>query len=148
MYGQASPFSPRHQRPNNAYTRVGLETEVHGASPHRLIALLFEGLFANLAQAEGAMLGGQRELKTQALMRVVRILDEGLKAGLNLEEGGELALQLHGVYNFCAVRITHANLRDDLEALREVRRILTPVREAWGQIAPVAEDSAAHAVAA
>lgn len=148
MYGQASPFSPRHQRPNNAYTRVGLETEVHDASPHRLIALLFDGLFANLAQAEGAMLSGQRELKTQALMRVVRILDEGLKAGLNMEEGGELALQLHGVYSFCTVRITHANLRDDLEALREVRRILTPVREAWGEITPAIDHTNDQAAAA
>jgi flagellar secretion chaperone FliS len=143
MYGHSSPFAARHQRPNHAYSRVGLETEVHDASPHRLIAMLFDGLFANLAAAEGAMAAGNRELKTQALMRAVRILDEGLKAGLNLEQGGAIALQLHGVYSFCTVRVTHANLRDDVEALREVRRILEPVREAWGQIAPAAEHPAA-----
>jgi flagellar secretion chaperone FliS len=143
MYGQASPFSPRHQRPGNAYTRVGLETEVHDASPHRLIAMLFDGLFSALAQAEGALASSQRELKNAALMRAVRIVDEGLKAGLNLEQGGELAAQLHGIYNFCCVRLTHANLRDDAEAIREVRRILTPVRDAWTQIAPVHEQPAA-----
>ncbi len=143
MYGQASPFAPRHQRANHAYSRVGLETEVHDASPHRLIAMLFEGLFANLAQAEGAMAAGQRELKTQALMRAVRILDEGLKAGLNMEQGGEIALQLHGIYSYCTVRVTHANLRDDVAALHEVRNILQPVREAWGQISPAAEQPAA-----
>ena len=143
MYGQASPFAPRHHRPNNVYTRVGLETEVHSASPHRLVAMLFDGLFSNLAQAEGALVAGQRDLKNHALMRAVRILDEGLKAGLNLEGGGELALQLHGLYGFCTLRLAHANLHDDVEAIREGRRILQPVGEAWGQITPLSPQAAA-----
>lgn len=144
MYGPpASPFAPRHQRPNNAYTRVGLETDVHDATPHRLIALLFDGLFSNLAQAEGAILAGERERKNHALMRAVRIVDEGLKAGLDLEAGGELALQLHDLYSYSAVRLAYANLRDDVEAIREVRHLLDPVRAAWGQIAPSNERPAA-----
>lgn len=143
MYGQTSPFAPRHHRPNNVYSRVGLETDVQGATPHRLIAMLFDGLFANLAQAEGALLAGQREQKSHALMRAVRIVDEGLKAGLDLEAGGDLALQLHRLYAYATVRLTHANLRDDVEVLREVKRLLEPVRDAWMQIAPPAEQVAA-----
>jgi flagellar protein FliS len=144
MYGQASPFTPRHYRPGNVYTRVGLETEVHDASPHRLIAMLFDGLLSAMAQAEGAIEAGQREIKTQALSRAVRIIDEGLKAGLNLEAGGALAAQLHGLYAYAGLRLTHANLHDDVEALREVRRLMEPVREAWDQIRPAVE----HPVAA
>lgn len=143
MFGQASPFAPRHYRPGNMYSRVGLETEVHDASPHRLVAMLFDGLFTALAQAEGAMAANQRDVKAQALSRAVRILDEGLKAGLDLGQGGELAEQLHALYGYCTVRLTHANLRDDVEALREVRRLIEPVREAWGQIAPRTEQPAA-----
>jgi flagellar protein FliS len=143
MYAQASPFAPRHHRPGNVYSRVGLETEVHGASPHRLISMLFDGLFSNLAQAEGAIAQGQREFKALALMRAVRILDEGLKSVLNLQEGGPLAEQLHGLYAYAGLRLTHANLRDDVEAIREVRKLLEPVREAWGQIAPTMEQPAA-----
>jgi len=105
--------------------------------------MLFDGLFSNLAQAEGALVAGQRDLKNHALMRAVRILDEGLKAGLNLEGGGELALQLHGLYGFCTLRLAHANLHDDVEAIREVRRILQPVGEAWGQITPLSPQAAA-----
>lgn len=137
MYGQSSPFAPRHYRPGNVYTRVGLETEVHDASPHRLIAMLFDGLFSALAQAEGALQSGQRELKNQAISRALRIVDEGLKSGLNLEQGGPLAEQLHQLYSYAGVRLLQANLRDDAEALQEVRRLLEPVRDAWSQIAPV-----------
>lgn len=145
MYGQASPFAPRHYRPGNVYTRVGLETEVHDASPHRLITMLFDGLFSNLAQAEGAIQNGQREMKAHALMRAVRILDEGLKAGLDIKAGGELAGQLDALYGYTSLRLTQANLHDDLEAIREVRRLLEPVREAWTQIGPTTAHAEASA---
>ncbi len=141
MYGQASPFAPRHYRPSNMYTRVGLETEVHDASPHRLIAMLFDGLFSALAQAQGALEAGEREVKARALSRAVRILDEGLKAGLNLEAGGPLARQLNELYAYASLRLTQANLRDDLEAILEVRKLLQPVQEAWGAIAPRVESN-------
>lgn len=143
MYGQASPFAPRHHRPGNVYTRVGLETEVHDASPHRLIAMLFDGLQSALAQAEGAIQTGQRELKASALGRAVRIIDEGLKSCLDLQQGGELAVQLQELYTYAGMRLLQANLHDDVEALREVRRLIEPVREAWNQIAPRGEHAAA-----
>lgn len=146
MYGQASPFAPSHYRPGNVYSRVGLETEVHDASPHRLIAMLFDGLFLALAQAQGALeAGGQRELKARALSRAVRILDEGLKAGLNLHEGGPLAVQLNELYGYASLRLTQANLRDDLATVLEVRKMLEPVYEAWRAIAPQIESTKAAA---
>ena len=134
MYGQASPFAPRHYRPGNVYTRVGLETEVYDASPHRLIALLFDGLLAALAQAEGAMQAGQREIKGHALGRAVRIVDEGLSAPLNLEEGGALAADLRNLYTYIAMRLTQANLHNDEAALDECVRLIEPLRAAWTQI--------------
>jgi flagellar secretion chaperone FliS len=136
MYGSSSPFSPRNQRPSNLYSRIGLETEVHDASPHRLIVMLFDGLFDSLAKAEGALAHGQREIKALALSKAVRILDEGLKAGLDVEQGGALAVQLRELYGYASLRLTQANLRDDVAALQEVRTLLTPVREAWSQITP------------
>jgi len=145
MYGQSSPFAPRHYRPSNMYSRVGLETEVHDASPHRLIAMLFDGLFSAIAQAQGAIESGQRELKARALSRAVRIIDEGLKAGLNLEAGGPLAQQLNELYAYATLRLTQANLRDDVEAILEVRSLLQPVRDAWGAIAPQADTTPAAA---
>lgn len=143
MYGNASPFASRTQRPGNTYARIGVETQIHDASPHRLIAMLFEGLMSALAHAEGAIQSEQCDLKVNALMRAVRILDEGLKSGLNLQEGGPLAEQLNGLYAYASLRLTQANLHNDLEAIREVRRLLEPVREAWNQIAPAEAHPAA-----
>lgn len=147
MHGQPSPFAPSHYRPSHVYSRVGLETEVHQASPHRLIAMLFDGLFDALLQAQGALENGQRDLKARALSRAVRILDEGLKAGLNMEGGGTLAVQLSELYAYASLRLTRANLHDDMATILEVRRLLEPVREAWSAIAPQVDPRPAAAAA-
>ena len=143
MYGNmSSPFAARNQRAT-LYAKVGLETDVQAASPHRLVAMLFDGGFDAMNQAVQAIQAGNVELKGRSLGRAVRILDEGLKAGLNLDQGGPLAEQLQGLYAYASVRLTQANLRDDVEAVREVRRLIEPVRDAWVQIAPATDQPAA-----
>ncbi|MDC8786374.1 flagellar export chaperone FliS [Paucibacter sp. hw1] len=142
MYGNtSSPFGPRTQRAS-MYSKVGLETDVHGASPHRLIAMLFDGLFEAMNQARVAIQTQNTELKHRTLTRAVRILDEGLKAGLNLD-AGPLATDLNDLYAYVCMRLTRANLHNDAAAIEECQRILTPVREAWTAIGAPGEMSRA-----
>ena len=142
MYGNTtSPFASRTQRAT-MYSKVGLETDVHGASPHRLVSMLFDGVFDAMNQARGALQSGNNEIKKRALGRAVRILDEGLKAGLNLE-AGPLASDLRELYAYLCMRLTQANLHNDAAAIEECQRILTPVREAWTAIGPSAEQQRA-----
>jgi len=142
MYGNASsPFASRTQRAS-MYSKVGLETDIHGASPHRLITLLFDGLFEAMNQARSAIQARNIELKNRAITRSVRILDEGLKAGLNLE-AGPLAEDLNDLYAYICMRLTRANLHNDAKAIEECQRILTPVREAWSAISPNVDASRA-----
>ena len=142
MYGNTtSPFASRTQRAT-MYSKVGLETDVQGASPHRLVSMLFDGVFDAMNQARGALQSGNNEIKNRALGRAVRILDEGLKAGLNLE-AGPLATDLRELYAYLCMRLTQANLHNDAAAIEECQRILTPVREAWTAIGPSAEQQRA-----
>lgn len=67
-------------------------------------------------------------------MTAVRILEEGLKGGLNLQEGGELAGNLLELYNYCVLRLTQANARNDDKALDEVVRLISPLADGWKQI--------------
>jgi flagellar protein FliS len=118
------------------YSNVGVETSVEGASPHKLVALLFDGLLESLGQAHAAIEAGQIEAKGRAIGRAARIVDEGLKAGLDLAAGGALAADLADLYAYVAHRLTHANLKNDLTALDECRALMQPLREAWASIAP------------
>lgn len=147
MYGNlTSPFAARNQRAS-LYAKVGLETDVQAASPHRLVAMLFDGAFDAMQQASQAIREGNVELKNRSLTRAVRILDEGLRAGLNLS-AGRLATDLHELYGYICMRLTQANLRGDLEAIEEAQRLLTPVREAWTAIAQAPEAQPAPATTA
>ena len=123
----------------NAYARVGVETSVNSASAHKLIELLFNGFMDAIVQARGAMRASQIEAKGKAIGRAVRIVEEGLKAGLNLEGGGRLAADLNALYAYVGLRLLQANLKNDESALDECARLLGPLRDAWVAIGPQVE---------
>lgn len=127
-------FTPVSTRSANSYRTVGIETSVSQASPHQLVSLLFEALFQSLAAAKGAIFNVDIPAKGRAIGRAVRILEEGLKAGLDLERGGELAENLQNLYNFCIFKVTEANLRSDAGMIDEVIRLIQPVADGWTQI--------------
>lgn len=118
-----------------AYQRVGLETSVEGASAHKLIDLLFDALLQAVTQAASAVEANDVARKGQQITKAVRILDEGLKPALNLEQGGELALNLRDLYEFCVMRLTQANLHNDKAALDDVVRVIHPLANGWKEIA-------------
>jgi flagellar secretion chaperone FliS len=117
-----------------AYRITGVETGVAVASPHRLIAMLFDGFVDAVASARGAIRSGNLEGKCRAIGRAVRIVDEGLKSSLDVK-GGELAADLRALYEYITMRLTQANLRSDEGPLDECLRLIQPLREAWDSIA-------------
>lgn len=123
---------------SSLYQQVGVETRLTDASPHQLVAMLFDGWFEAVARARGAMRSGDIAAKGMAIGRAVRILDEGLRAGLDLRSGGRLARDLGDLYAYLTMRLTTANLRNDEAMLDECQRLLRPIHEAWLSIAPVA----------
>ena len=133
-----SPAAARRQI-GGLYQQVGLETQLAGASPHHLVAMLFDGYIEALAQARGAMRAGQIEIKGRAISRALGIVQEGLRAGLDLKVGGSLARDLDDLYAYIAGRLTLANLRNDEALLDECQRLVQPLREAWASIAPAAQ---------
>lgn len=129
-------FTSVSTRSASAYQRVGVQTSIDGASPHHLISLLYEGLLESLGKARLAIERGDVEAKGKAIGRAVRILDEGLNGALNDEVGGELAVNLRGVYNYSILRLTAANLKNDSTLVEEVSKLITTVSDAWKSINP------------
>lgn len=124
-------FTSVNSRAASVYKRVAAETSVQGANPHQLVELLFDALLQSLASARGAIARGDIVGKGQAIGKAVRIIEEGLKAGLNVREGGELAMNLQALYDYSIGRITQANLRNDPKALEEVTQLIEPVAQSW-----------------
>lgn len=118
-----------------AYANVGLETGVNSAHPHRLIAMLFEGALLALARARQSMMAKDIATRGSAISKAIQIIEEGLKASL-VDNGGDLASNLHALYEYMGRRLLFASLKNDLGAVNEVSRLLTELKDAWNAIDP------------
>ena len=127
-------FASVSSRSANAYRKVAAETSIPDADPHRLVELLYDGLLSAVGAARSALGRGDIRAKCEHISTAVRIIDEGLTSGLNLETGGEIAANLKRLYDYCNMRLTTANARNDDALLAEVIEIITPLALAWKQI--------------
>ncbi|CAG4920671.1 MULTISPECIES: flagellar export chaperone FliS [Paraburkholderia] len=128
-------FSPG-QAGANAYARVGVETGVMGASPHRLIVMLYQGARQAIAQARMHLQQGNVAARGEAIGKAIEIIGSGLQQSLNLEAGGEIAERLDGLYTYMARRLLDANIKQSEAMLVEVDGLLATLEEAWIGIAP------------
>lgn len=123
----------------NAYARVGVETGVMSASPHRLIAMLYAGARQAVAQARLHLQGGRVGPRGEAIGKAIRIVEEGLRASLNRAAGGDVADRLDALYAYIARRLLTANIEASETMLAEVDGLLATLETAWTGIGPEAE---------
>ena len=128
-------FLATHSRAMNVYRQVSTATQVNLASGPQLVSLLFEALRVQLLRAENALLQNQLPEKCLAIGHAVRIIEEGLRSGLDMRRGDELSLSLNDLYAYSAKTLTEANLHNDVEKVREVARLIETVADAWKQVA-------------
>ena len=114
-----------------SYADIGLETQVLGASPERLITLLYLGARAAIGQARIHLQEGRVAERGAAISKAIKIVDEGLKTGLNMEAGGEIAANLARLYDYIVRTLLTANLKADPEQLDIADRLLADLAEAW-----------------
>lgn len=123
----------------SAYAQVGVQTGVVGASPHRLIAMLFEGAREAIASARMNLGAGHTAKKGVAISRAIDIISGGLQQGLNPVAGGELAARLSSLYDYMSTRLLQANLNNDEALLIEVDGLLATLEDGWRQIDPATQ---------
>ena len=128
------------------YQQVSAQTGVAYASPHRLIQMLMEGAFERIAVAKGCIQRQDIPGKGEQIGKAIDIVG-GLRDGLNLEAGGELAANLDSLYEYMQRRLMEANLRSDIAILDEVAELRRPVKEAWDAIGGQTGAEEASAVA-
>jgi len=125
-----------HRNAAQAYAKVGLETGVTAANPHKLIVMLFEGALIAILKAKQHMEAGEITQKGEAISKAAAIIDSGLRASLNFEAGGEVAQNMDALYAYMSRRLTEAHAKNDPAMLMEVHRLLTELKTAWDNINP------------
>lgn len=122
----------------NAYAKIGIETGVTSASPHKLIVMLFDGAIMSITSAMLHMKAGNIPAKGAAISKAIMIIDSGLRAALDKKAGGEIAEGLDALYEYMGGRLLLANLKNQLDILEEVHRLLSDLRSAWNAIGSTA----------
>lgn len=130
----------------NAYARVGVQTGVMGASPHRLIVMLYQGARQAIAQARMHQQQNNIGARGAAISKAISIVESGLQQALNKEAGGEIAQRLDALYEYMTRRLLEANLKQDEKMLVEVDELLATLEEAWVGIGPEVAQMTAAAV--
>ncbi len=122
-------------RPADTYSKVGLETGVDSANPHRLILMLLDGAILSLGSAVQAMREKQIAEKGKLISTAISIISGGLQASVNMQTGGSLSERLVALYDYMCQRLLFANLNNDPAAIEEVIALLGEIRSAWQEIA-------------
>ncbi|RRV18395.1 flagellar export chaperone FliS [Stutzerimonas nitrititolerans] len=115
------------------YQSVNTNAQLVDATPHRLIQMLMEGGLTRLAQAKGAMERNDVALKGTLIGKTIDIVG-GLRQGLNLDAGGEVAANLDSLYIYMATRLVEANRKNDPTILDEVAGLLREIKSGWDGI--------------
>ena len=110
------------------------QTHVQSRSPLELVVMLYDGALRFCDQAAAAMDAGDMTTKAVAMSRAFAILAE-LQNTLNVKDGGEVALQLDALYAHMNDRLVDANIQRSSAPIRDVMNLLTPLRDAWSQVA-------------
>ena len=122
---------PSGSRSAQTYADIGLETQVLSATPERLITLLYRGARAAIAQARLCLAQGKIAERGQAISKAIKIIDEGLKASLNKEAGGEPAANLDRLYDYLVRTLLQANLKADDKLLEHADGLIDSLAQAW-----------------
>jgi flagellar protein FliS len=107
--------------------------EMTGIERERLLMLLLDGGGRFLRVAREALAAGDVAGFGQALARAQAIIAE-LQGTLDHEAGGEIALNLHRLYDFMLFHLTEANAHGSVRHLDEVIATYDTVTDAFRQI--------------
>jgi len=122
------------QRGVDVYAKIGIETGVLAASPHKLIIMLYEGAITACNSAIKHMQNKDILNKGAALSKAILIIENGLRLSLDKKAGGEIAISLDALYAYMCNRLLVANIRNQPEPAHEVIKLLTELKGAWEAI--------------
>jgi flagellar protein FliS len=113
-----------------AYQHTSVNVKASGADIHSLVLMLFEGFLDELARVEGHMQAKRFDKKADGVEKLLKILG-GLDASLDQDKGGEVALNMHNLYQHCGHCILRASMKNNVAELEHVREVMTNLQEGW-----------------
>jgi flagellar protein FliS len=128
------------QRGAARYQTVANHGLVAGASPARLVQIMFEQILSHLVIAQGCMERIRNNMplpevvaKGKSLGKAIRLINQ-LNNTLDMDRGREIADNLRALYVYMLARLTTANINNDPLIVGEVISLLQKVKAGWDQV--------------
>ena len=128
-------------------------TQVSTTNKTKLVLMMYEGAIRFISDAKRCIETKDIAGRGIAINKAQRIIHE-LRAALNMEKGGEVAVNLEKVYTVVTKRLLNANITGSSAELAVCLDMLSPLKEAWEQVSQkpgfehMLNSTAANAVAA
>lgn len=116
------------------YSRLDTQSRVEQQTPERLIALLYDKACTLVRQASNALDSDNLELFHEATTHATQIV-LALRGILDIEKGGEAALQLSETYGVIAGALFKTKRSKSKAELGKLYEALCELRSAWDTIA-------------
>ena len=121
----------------NPYAKIE-DDAIFTASKEELTLMLYDGALKFMNQAIDAA-ENQDYQKTNAL--IIRVEDIIREFQITLDFQYEISNQLHSLYDYMHRRLVEANMRKDIEIMKEVRDMFREFRDTWKEAMTLARQT-------
>ena len=123
------------QKGYGRYAEAYKQTAVTTSDPGKLIVMLYDGAIRFLTLATDRLDKRDAFGSNENLIKGKSIVAE-LMSSLNLEKGGEIAVNLQRLYAYMFNQLVDANVSKDSGRVRHVIELLKELRTGWQSIPP------------
>lgn len=119
----------------HSYQQVKRATLVEGASPHRLVEMLYEGALSNIAISRKHIESNDRQMLHVHIDKAVAIVQE-LQASLKDYQSNEISANLFDIYSYIVNTLMDSEKNMDDDSLKTCLELIGILSDAWKSISP------------
>ncbi|TVZ38574.1 flagellar protein FliS [Alteromonadaceae bacterium 2753L.S.0a.02] len=113
-----------------------MEKNANEMTAHQVISLLLTGALERVSQAKACVRDGNEQDKIVLMKKIIGIIN-GLRQSLNMDAGGDIAVNLDKLYSYMTERLQGCKETEEMLVLSEVGKLIKNVQEGWEAIAPL-----------
>jgi flagellar protein FliS len=115
---------------NGRFVQEYQKGAVNGASPVKLVIMLYDGALRFMEAGKHAMAEKDLEKQNQNLQRAQKIIME-LMSCLDMQNGAEIAKNLLALYTYALEQLVQANMKADPRGIDHSIKVFSELRESW-----------------